>query len=122
VRFAFLVVLLWLAFATNLICERVARAQGFSPDDTVAAIDAASAETGVSWSWLYRVVRCETGGTLNPYAVGRQGERGVAQLHPYGMLPTFYALGYADPFDPYEAVRFMAYRFAEGRARAWSCR
>lgn len=29
-----------------------------------------------------RVAYCETGGTYNPYARGRAGERGVFQLHP----------------------------------------
>jgi soluble lytic murein transglycosylase-like protein len=123
VRVVFAIVLAWLLFMTNLVCDRVtAHAQGFTADDTIAAIDQASAETGVSWSWLYRVVGCETGHSFNPYAVGRQGERGAAQLHPRGKLPQFYQLGYDDPYDPYQAVRFMAYRFAAGQAGAWSCR
>jgi soluble lytic murein transglycosylase-like protein len=122
-RVVFSVVLAWMVAMSVFMCDHLsAHAEGFTADDTIAAIDQASAETGVSWTWLYRVVACETGRTFNPYVIGRQGERGAAQLHPRGKLPQFYQLGYDDPYDPYQAVRFMAYRFAAGQAGAWSCR
>jgi hypothetical protein len=95
--------------------------EAYTAQDTLAAIHEASAETGVSESYLKSVVRCETGGTFDPYSVGRQGELGAAQLHPRGELPRFYAVGWLDPFSPYQAVRFMAQRFIDGGAGAWSC-
>lgn len=98
-----------------------AQERAWTSDDTLAAIDEASAEIGVSQAWLFRTVRCETGWTFNPYARGRQGELGAAQLHPRGELLRFYAWGYDDPFSPYQSIRFMAQRFAMGGAGAWSC-
>jgi soluble lytic murein transglycosylase-like protein len=94
----------------------------FTPADTLAAIDEASADSGISAAWLMRVIRCETGGTFNPYAIGRAGELGAAQLHPHGELLRFYAVGYTDPFDPRQAAHFMADQFLLGRAYPWSCR
>ncbi len=93
----------------------------YGPDDTLAAIDEASAEIGVSRAWLYQIVRCETGNKFDPYAIGKQGELGAAQLHPHGELPRFYAWGYTDPFSPYQGVRFLAQRLAQGGSSAWSC-
>lgn len=108
-----LVALMWLPVR--------AQEAAYTPDDTLAAIDQASAEVGVSRAFLYRVVRCETGGTFNPYAVGKQGELGPVQLHPRGLLPLFYAVGYDDPFNPSESVRFLAQATMWGYASAWSC-
>lgn len=93
----------------------------YDSSDTLAAIDEASSEIGVSYAWLYATVKCETANTFDPYSVGRQGELGAAQLHPRGELPRFYAIGYLDPFSPYQSVRFMAQRFKAGGAGAWSC-
>lgn len=76
---------------------------------------------GISASWLVAVVDCETGRTWRTDLIGRAGERGPLQLHPRGELPTFYARGYHDPTDWWEASDFAAARFAEGGARAWSC-
>ena len=95
--------------------------QRYTADDTLAAIEQYSAEFDVSYTWLRSIVRCETGGTYSPYAVGRQGELGAAQLHPRGEILRFYAWGYDDPFSPYQAVRFLAQRLNQGGARAWSC-
>jgi len=93
----------------------------YTADDTLAAIAQYSEEQGVSYRWLYSVVRCETGGSFDPYSVGRSGELGAAQLHPHGELQRFLAWGYLDPFSPWQAVRFLAQRLAMGGARAWSC-
>jgi hypothetical protein len=110
--------LAWLLVLTRSSAHAQAR---YTSDDTIAAIDEASAEIGVSWTWLYSAVRCETAGSFDPYSVGRQGELGPAQLHPRGELQRFYAWGYLDPFSPYQSIRFMAQRFAMGGASAWSC-
>jgi hypothetical protein len=123
VRVVFAIVLAWLLFMTNLVCNRItAHAQGYTAADTISAIDAVSEGTGVSWSRLYRVIGCETGWTFSPNVVGRQGEKGPAQLHPRGELPNFYAWGYSNPYDPYQAVQFLAERILQGGAKAWSCR
>jgi hypothetical protein len=98
-----------------------ARAADYTSDDTLAAIEQYSAEFGVSYGWLYRIVRCETGWTFNPYSVGRLGELGAAQLHPRGELLRFYRWGYDDPFSPYQSVAFLAQRLSQGGARAWTC-
>jgi hypothetical protein len=93
----------------------------YTAQDTLDAIDQYSVEMGVSRAFLLRVVRCETGGTFDPYSVGRQGELGAAQLHPRGELLRFYAWQYTDPFSPWQAVRFLAQRVLMGGASAWSC-
>jgi soluble lytic murein transglycosylase-like protein len=95
--------------------------EAYTADDTLAAIDQYSEEMGVSRAWLYRIVRCETGWTFDPYSVGRHGELGAAQLAPWGELRRFYAWGYDQPFSPYQSVRFLAQRLSMGGARAWSC-
>jgi hypothetical protein len=121
-RFTVLIVALTLAVVLVFFATSPSHAQEpYTADDTLNAIDEASADIGVSYSWLYATVRCETGGTFNPYSVGRQGELGAAQLHPRGELLRFEAWGYLDPFSPYQAIRFMAQRFAMGGARAWTC-
>ena len=93
----------------------------YTPADTLAAINDVSATSGVAWTRLYAIVDCETGHTLDPYAVGRQGEVGVAQLLARGELPRFYRYGYDNPISPYQAVAFLAQRLNEGGARAWTC-
>jgi hypothetical protein len=93
----------------------------YTAADILAAIDDASVTYGISWRWLYSITLCETGHTLDPYSIGRQGERGPVQLHPRGELPRFFARGNTDPFNPYEAIPYLAQRINEGAARAWSC-
>ena len=111
-----------LACGLALAVVTQARAQEvYAAADVFDAIDSTSVELGISWTRLYSIVRCETGGTLAPYSIGRAGERGVAQLHPRGELATFYQRGYRDPFNPWEAVHFLGERLLEGGARAWSC-
>lgn len=105
-----------------LLSARAGAQEAYTASDTLAAIDQYSAEQGVSAALLTRVVSCETGGTFDPYSVGRQGELGAVQLHPRGELPRFLAWGYTDAFSPWQSVRFLAQRVAMGGAGAWSCR
>jgi hypothetical protein len=93
----------------------------YTAADTLAAIDEAAADSGVSYRRLYLIVRCETGGTFDPYSIGRLGEKGAVQLYSRGELPRFYAYGFDNPFSPYQAVAFLAQRLNEGGARAWTC-
>jgi hypothetical protein len=104
------------------VCADSSHAQeAYTTSDTLAAIEQASLEIGVPTTLLTRIVRCETGGTLDPYSVGRQGELGVAQLHPRGELRRFYAWQYTDPFSPYQSIRFLAQEITYGRVGLWSC-
>ena len=66
------------------------------------------------------IVRAETGGTYNPYALGAQGERGIAQLHPRGKLLTFYAQGYTNPNNPWQAIEFLEAQLRQGQGNAWT--
>lgn len=99
------------------------RAEGpFTPEDTLIAIDTESAEQGVSHAVLTQVVGCETGWTFDPASVGDGGlSIGAAQLHRYGLRSTFYAWGYTDPWNPYQAIAFMGRAFNAGMASHWTC-
>lgn len=117
-----LLIVLWLTTRSARAQDEAEQAwSGWTVADTFDALDGVSASTGVSWQRLYLIVRCETGNTFWPYSVGRAGERGVVQLHPRGELPRFHAWGYRDPYNPYEAIEFLAIRLQQGGARAWSC-
>jgi hypothetical protein len=71
-------------------------------------------------SWLAGcIVRLESD-NLDPYSVGRAGELGVAQLHPRGKLPEFYAFGYDNPFSPYQAMDYLDEALARGEGPAWT--
>lgn len=85
-------------------------AADYTAEDTLSAINQASIDTGTPIGQLMSIVRCETGGTFNPYAEGDRGHsHGAAQLNDYGnALSTFYAIGYTDPYDPYQSMYFMA--------------
>lgn len=93
---------------------------------TVPAIIAHQAQYyGVSEAKMASLILCES--ENNPYAVGKAGELGLAQLHPRGLLPYFYRVGYTDPYDSWEATDFVA-RSMRGdflrdgvRMSHWSC-
>lgn len=122
-RWAGFIIVVEVLAALSVFCGHgTARAEEvvYNPTDSAIAIADAAVAYGISEAWLLATARCEAPG-LNPYAVGRQGELGIAQLLPRGELRRFYALGYTNPFNPYEAMDFMAMRFAAGGARAWTC-
>jgi hypothetical protein len=111
----------WAALGALVVSCAVAGAGHTQGAATVVEIiHERAAAHGQSGARLERVARCES--SLNPAAVGRAGELGLFQLHPRGELRTFYARGYSDPHNVWEAADFAATRFAEGGARAWSCR
>lgn len=67
------------------------------------------------------IVRQEIGGVgFDPYAIGKSGELGPVQLHPRGKLPEFFALGYTDPFSPWQAIDYLEGALQRGQAWAWS--
>lgn len=97
---------------------------GWSDAQVSEALTLASNRHGVSRGLLRCIAFYETGGTFDPSVVGDNGESwGLYQLHRRGLRPTFYAWGYDDAFNPYEAADFTAAYIAEyGRAgaRHWS--
>ena len=56
----------------------------------------------------------------DPNAIGQAGELGAIQLHPRGLLGDYFAQGYTDPFDPYQAVEYLDAALARGMAGHWS--
>lgn len=102
------------------------RAAEYTADDSLEAIHVAAIDHGVAEWGLKRVANCETHSTFNPYAVGDYGTSfGLFQLHRGGLLGRFYAEGYSDPMNPYEAAEFtasvMAGELPGVSMRAWSC-
>jgi hypothetical protein len=96
-------------------------AGGWTDADVSAALTQASSRYGVSRGLLRCIAAWETGFTFDPYTVGDGGlSLGEFQLYRYGLLPTFYAEGWTDPFDPYESAAFTASWIARHGAGAWS--
>lgn len=85
----------------------------------VAIIREAASAYGLSGDYLVAVADCES--TLDVWAVGAAGELGLFQLHPRGLLPTFRAWGYSDPWDASEQAWFAARAFSLGYGSHWSC-
>lgn len=89
----------------------------------VTAITAIRSVFGARAPAAIRVARCETGGTFNPNALGRAGERGIFQLHPVhrGWIDRLY--GWHRMFEPLWNAR-AAYRLSRGGTnwRPWTCR
>lgn len=108
---------------------RPAEAAGWTPADTRAAIAIAAEEYGVSYRLLDRIVRCETGETYDPYAVGDHGHsHGAVQLNDRGLLNHYHRVtGGASAYNPYASLAYLA-RVARGDWRGqgvtldhWSC-
>lgn len=136
-RLAFVVVLLWLAFATNLICTRAAHAQAlYTSDEVLAWIDYYAARYA-SESYPYarlvrdsvRIARCESGNfsiaVINNGRRGALGEVGVFQFRPgpssiFWLTPTA-AAGW-DYWDPEANTAAAVWLLSQGYARHWSCR
>lgn len=71
-------------------------------------------------SWLAGcIVRLESD-NLDPYSVGKAGELGVAQLHPRGLLNQFYAVGYTNPYSPYQSMDFLDWALERGEGPNWT--
>jgi hypothetical protein len=81
-------------------------------------IDRAQAH-GVSASAMLRLANCES--RMDPRAVGRQGEIGLMQLAPFGLLPLFYQRGHTNPWSAYQQADFTAWAISSGLAGHWSC-
>jgi len=90
-----------------------------APPELAAVVEERAAYRRASAGWMRAIIQCES--RWNVYAVGSAGELGLVQLHPRGLLPEFYQLGYSDPFDPSEAIDYLAWALVHGRASHWSC-
>jgi hypothetical protein len=85
----------------------------------IETIHERAAAHGQSGPYLVAVARCES--RLDPGAVGGQGEVGLFQLHPRGLLRDFYARGYSDPWSAWQQADYVASAFSRGLAGHWSC-
>ena len=74
---------------------------------------------GVSASSMLRLADCES--NRKPLAVGREGEVGLFQLAPFGLLPLFYQQGHTNPWSAYQQSDFTAWAISSGLGRHWSC-
>ena len=106
------------ALVLGLIAATTTTAQAGPPDLEQIVRERAAAHA-VDGDYLASVAGCES--RWDVYAVGARGELGLFQLAPWGELRRFYAEGYADPFNAWEASDFAARRFAAGGSSAWSC-
>lgn len=122
------IVLATVTLVAVAVCAHDSYAAEYDRADTFAAMEQASADTGVPYSTLYNIIGCETGWTFNPNIEGDGGHsHGVAQINDYGNArPVFYgAAGYTNPYNPYESTYFMA-EVLRGDHRplgrhTWSC-
>ncbi len=95
------------------------QAQAGPPELEQIVVERAAAH-GQDAGYLSTVIECES--EWDTHAVGALGELGLAQLKPgAGELARFYRYGYSDPFSAYESIDYLALRFSEGGAGAWSC-
>jgi hypothetical protein len=95
--------------AAIVLMVRNAHAEAYSADDTEAAIADVHAAYGVPIGRLHEIVSCETGRTMDPNVVGDHGTSfGAVQLHRGGALSHFFSLGYTDPFNPWQAIEYLA--------------
>ena len=83
----------------------------YTEADALLALQGASAR-------VWCIARVES--TYNPNALGRQGEIGLVQLHPRGLLPVFYQWGYSDPWSPWQSRAFLEQALAAGMAHHWA--
>jgi hypothetical protein len=82
------------------------------------------------WYWkLEETVHCESMhydlAVIAGIKRGTAGEIGAVQLHPRGLLPLFYRLGFTDAGNFEQSVQFLAQMMADNPLiylqRNWSC-
>lgn len=92
------------------------------PEAPVAPGELADLVCSFSWDCqtAKRVIACES--TWNPQAVGRAGERGLAQVHPIHRQ-RIEAMGFTwdDMFDPVSNLTVAHALWSEQGWRPWSC-
>jgi hypothetical protein len=110
-------------FLALLLGVRPAQAQ--EPEWIRSVVVERAEAHGIS-SWLLLAIgRCESDRwdprVLSGARLGPAGEVGPYQLYRWGLLPTFYRLGYTNPLNLYESADFTARMIALGHGRHWSC-
>jgi soluble lytic murein transglycosylase-like protein len=81
-----------------------------------AIIYAAAKKYGVSYPWMLKIARCESG--LNPRAYNPAGPYiGLFQFLP----STFRAHGGTNIYDPVQQSNITAFMLSHGGAGAWGC-
>jgi soluble lytic murein transglycosylase-like protein len=84
---------------------------------TIEAIIEQAANTwGVSYPWMLKIARCESG--LNPHAYNPAGPYyGLFQF----LMSTFRANGGTNIWDPVQQANITAKMLAHGQAHQWGC-
>jgi hypothetical protein len=87
-----------------------------APGTIEAIIQAAADANGVSYPWMLKIARCESG--LNPHAYNPSGPYyGLFQF----LQSTFRANGGTDIWDPVQQANITARMLAHGQAHQWGC-
>jgi soluble lytic murein transglycosylase-like protein len=87
-----------------------------APGTIEAIIQAAANRYGVSYPWMLKIARCESG--LNPRAYNPSGPYyGLYQF----LMSTFRANGGTDIWDPVQQANITAKMLAHGQAHQWGC-
>jgi hypothetical protein len=97
-----------------------------------ALIYEAAVYYGVSYQWLERVASCESikylPTVMDGRRLGRDGEMGLFQLHPYGLLPQFrwYVFNVLEEipnvYNTKQQTLFAAWAFSKELSSHWSCK
>jgi len=87
-----------------------------APGTIEAIIQAAANQWGVSYPWMLKIARCESG--LNPRAYNPAGPYyGLFQF----LMSTFRANGGTNIWDPVQQANITAKMLAHGQAHQWGC-
>jgi hypothetical protein len=87
-----------------------------APGTIEAIIQQAADANGVSYPWMLKIARCESG--LNPRAYNASGPYyGLFQF----LMSTFKANGGTDIWDPVQQANITARMLAHGQAHQWGC-
>jgi hypothetical protein len=87
-----------------------------APGTIEAIIQAAANQWGVSYPWMLKIARCESG--LNPRAYNPAGPYyGLFQV----LMSTFRANGGTNIWDPVQQANITAKMLAHGQAHQWGC-
>ena len=87
-----------------------------APGTIQAIIQAAANRYGVSYPWMLKIARCESG--LNPRAYNPAGPYyGLFQF----LMSTFRANGGTNIWDPVQQANITAKMLAHGQAHQWGC-
>jgi soluble lytic murein transglycosylase-like protein len=87
-----------------------------APGTIEAIIQQAATTYGVSYPWMLKIAKCESG--LNPRAYNPAGPYyGLYQF----LMSTFRANGGTDIWDPVQQANITAKMLAHGQAHQWGC-